>query len=1027
MGRIGSVAGKRSFSGYQAEADAPGAISRILNALTAWRSRAPWWSELGFGVLLVLLGSLLSVAILGHDSDRVTYLSFWPMIMVAALIGGVPAGATVVMLSAILVHTVFVPFRDFADGLSLGLYLVSGGFIVGVTEVLLRSRSEALSAIQTQTVKSQLAAIVESSEDPILSKNLDGTILSWNAAASRLFGYEAGEIIGQPITVLIPPELVSEESEFIARLKKGERIDHYETTRVTKDGRVIDVALTLSPIRDQSGAIVGASKIIHDLSEWKQAAKSLRAVQQRAELATEATGVGIWEWNVPIELLIWNAQMFRIYGIEPTPDGIVGYDVWTSAVLPEDLPQQEELLNIEAREGVGRRREFRIRRGDEIRVIEAVDTLRFDALGKVESFVGTNLDVTESRRAEVALRLTQSHLRHAADAGRLTYVNFDLEHGRVRRAENFGKVLGYKPLTPLEGGALESLRTGLLSHVVEEDRPIVSARFNAIFAGICGRYKFRVMGDDGVIRWFESITSPEYDDEGKVVRVFSTLLDITSLVEGQTALEAAKAKADEILASIGDGFLALDAQWRFTYFNAVAEALLGKKAEDVAGQLFLDVFPTAKGSQLYTNLSRVLAEKKPIKFEAISSVLKRWVAYSVFPTREGGVSIYFQDIEAQKAAEKALVKARAEAERANMAKSKFLASASHDLRQPVQALVLLLAVMARQVKENPEAMATNEMMKQALGGLNGLLTAILDISRLDAGVVQSSPQQVDLAALLGRLSVEYKTKAEAKGLDLRFVPNGHHTLADPTLLERALRNLIENAIRFTPKGTVLLGIRPRGARVRIDVVDTGIGIPEDRRADVFEEFVQVGNPGRDLGQGLGLGLAIVSRLSAVMDAEIEFDSTLGRGSRFSLWLPRVEGEAPAQPAEPDVRDAGGRLLLIEDNFILMKSLENMAQAWGYQTIVADSGEAAIEKAAEAKWRIDGIVADNRLGAGLTGVEASKELRRRAGRAIPTLILTGDTAAERIAEIRSCGFELLHKPVSDHELRSKIATMIFRAG
>jgi CheY-like chemotaxis protein len=318
------------------------------------------------------------------------------------------------------------------------------------------------------------------------------------------------------------------------------------------------------------------------------------------------------------------------------------------------------------------------------------------------------------------------------------------------------------------------------------------------------------------------------------------------------------------------------------------------------------------------------------------------------------------------------------------------------------------------------------MMKQALGGLNGLLTAILDISRLDAGIVQSKPQQVDLAALLGRLSVEYRARAEAKGLDLRFVPNGLHTLVDPALLERALRNLIDNALRFTSEGSVLLGIRPRGARIRIDVVDTGIGIPEDRRTDIFEEYVQIGNPGRDLGQGLGLGLSIVSRLAGVMGAEIEFDSKLGRGSRFSLWLPRVEAEAPAQPAETEVCDAGGLLLVVEDNFILLKSLEEMAQAWGYRTLVADNGEEALEKAAEAEWRIDGIVADNRLGAGLTGVEASTEIRRRAGRAIPTLILTGDTSAERIAEIRSRGFELLHKPVSDHELRSEIATMIFRA-
>jgi CheY-like chemotaxis protein len=336
---------------------------------------------------------------------------------------------------------------------------------------------------------------------------------------------------------------------------------------------------------------------------------------------------------------------------------------------------------------------------------------------------------------------------------------------------------------------------------------------------------------------------------------------------------------------------------------------------------------------------------------------------------------------------------------------------------------LLQSLIERQVKENPKAIATTQLMKQALGGLNSLLTAILDISRLDAGVVQAAPQLVDLAALLGRLIAEYQTKAETKGLQLRFVPNRLQTFVDPSLLERALRNFIENALRYTSQGAVLVGARRRGERVRIDVIDTGIGIPEDRKADIFEEFVQVDNPGRDLGLGLGLGLAIVVRLAALLGAEIEFDSELGRGSRFSLWLPRVQAEAPAKPADKIVRDSGGRLLMVEDNAILLQCLESMVQTWGYNTISAASGEEALKKAAEADWRLDGIVSDNRLGAGLTGVQTGKEISRLAGRAIPTLILTGDTAAERISEIKSCGFELLHKPVSDDELRSKIATMV----
>ena len=178
---------------------------------------------------------------------------------------------------------------------------------------------------------------------------------------------------------------------------------------------------------------------------------------------------------------------------------------------------------------------------------------------------------------------------------------------------------------------------------------------------------------------------------------------------------------------------------------------------------------------------------------------------------------------------------------------------------------------------------------------------------------------------------------------------------------------------------------------------------------------------------LGLGWGSASQLSQgfrrCWDRTSNWTLKLGRGSRFSLWLPRVQTAVALTTADGDVRDAGGRLLVVEDNAILRETLASMAQAWGYDTVVAGSGEEALKKAAAVEWRVDGVVSDHRLGAGLTGVETAKKIRRLAGRAIPTLILTGDTGAERISEITSSGFELLHKPVSDEALRRKIATMI----
>jgi signal transduction histidine kinase/CheY-like chemotaxis protein len=370
-----------------------------------------------------------------------------------------------------------------------------------------------------------------------------------------------------------------------------------------------------------------------------------------------------------------------------------------------------------------------------------------------------------------------------------------------------------------------------------------------------------------------------------------------------------------------------------------------------------------------------------------------------------------------------LVASEAQAESANYAKSKFLAAASHDLRQPVQSLVLLLSVIERQVEGQPKAIETIAMMKQAVGGLQRLLTGILGISLLEAGVVEASMESVDVGDLVGRLAREYAPIAEAKGLRLRSVPQPLHARTDATLLERVLRNLIENALRFTLKGGILIGIRRRGERVRIDVIDTGLGIPTDKQTEIFEEFRQLHNPGRDHREGLGLGLAIVARLASLLGTQVEVASNFGRGSRFSLALPIATEAFKVAEIELAPEDPGGCVLIVEDNDILRHGLESMLQEWGYETLVATCGEDALELAAKQGWRFGAIVTDQRLGAGLTGVATAREIERRSGRVLPTLVLTGDTAKRRITEIDASGYQMLHKPVSIDELRRKLAQLM----
>ena len=386
------------------------------------------------------------------------------------------------------------------------------------------------------------------------------------------------------------------------------------------------------------------------------------------------------------------------------------------------------------------------------------------------------------------------------------------------------------------------------------------------------------------------------------------------------------------------------------------------------------------------------------------------------------------DVTWRKQVEDALRMAKAEADRANLAnlaKSKFLAVASHDLRQPVQSLTLLLSAIERQVADNPKAANLVNMANASMASLNGMLTGILDISRLDAGGITPVFASVELGGLVDRLAREYAPRAAEVGLVLRHAPRALRARTDVALLERILRNLIENALRYTANGGVLIGLRPRGKRVRIDVIDTGMGIAADHQTEIFEEFRQLNNPARDSSKGLGLGLAIVCRLARLIGAEVQVASRLDCGARFSLVLPLDRSAPPSVRAAPAIEDAGGRILIIENNSGIRQAYEIMLKDWGYETLSAASGEEALDRAAQAKWEFDGIIADHRLGPGLTGNAAAKEIARRAGRTYPTLLVTGDTAEDRLTEVSSNGFAMLHKPVEADNLRRTLASLLRR--
>ena len=382
---------------------------------------------------------------------------------------------------------------------------------------------------------------------------------------------------------------------------------------------------------------------------------------------------------------------------------------------------------------------------------------------------------------------------------------------------------------------------------------------------------------------------------------------------------------------------------------------------------------------------------------------------------------------AAEAAQLLAEKTQTAAEKANTDKSKFLAAASHDLRQPLHAMGLFIEALSRS-DLTAHQLVVLDHAHSASSAASEMLTTLLDFSRLEAGEVKSQPKAFLLQPLLVQMEQEFGLQADGRALVYRTRETALAVTADPTLTDLVLRNFISNAIRYTDKGGVLVGCRRRGADVMVEVWDTGMGIAQDQHAEVFKEFHQLGNPERDRRKGLGLGLAIVQRISAAMDAKVTLRSVPGRGSVFRLWLPGYDGVMESDTSRPPSSKhlRGLRVLVIDDEEPVRAGMQELLGSWGCLCHTADDVSSALHYVALLGMheQPEVVLADYRLREGATGGQAITALRayltmRGLPSPLPAIIITGDTAPERIREARSTDAMLLHKPLSATALQQAL--------
>ncbi len=489
-----------------------------------------------------------------------------------------------------------------------------------------------------------------------------------------------------------------------------------------------------------------------------------------------------------------------------------------------------------------------------------------------------------------------------------------------------------------------------------------------------------------------------------------------------------------VLYSTNVATIFLDRDLRIRFFTPATKMLFSVIPSDV-GRPLADLSALAADDALLGDARTVLREHAPLEREIQGRegvwYMRRILPYLTQGDGVEGVVITFADVTEQRRAADAVRAARRQAELANLAKSRFLAAASHDLRQPLQTMVLLQGLLAKSA-QGEKAQKLVARLDETLGAMSGLLNAVLDINQIEAGAVRATISRFPIDDLLGRMRDEFSYLAQAQGLELRVVACGLFMDGDPRLLEQILRNLLSNALKYTRHGKVLLGCRRRNGVLSIEVWDTGIGIPETDLQTIFDEYHQLGNAARERRLGLGLGLSIVQRLASLLGYAVRVRSTVGKGSMFAVDTLQAPFARPAVDEQQSPVQRGGAtdaalqhgvILVVEDDPEVRELLELLLTDEGHHPVMAGDGAAAVDLVSNGAVRPDLILADFNLPGELDGLQLATTLRASLHRELPVIILTGDISTSTLRAVAQQNCVHLNKPVKPKALSQIIQRLL----
>jgi PAS domain S-box-containing protein len=759
----------------------------------------------------------------------------------------------------------------------------SHGNVKGAFNLLVDVTQSRLAEAEKAGANAWLAAIVQSSQDAIISKTLDGIVTSWNSAAQKLFGYTQDEMIGQSITKLIPDDRLDEEPQILARLRKGERVEHFETKRVTKSGKVLDISLTISPVKDSTGKIVGASKIVRNITDEKETERLIHENQERFRMAVETTNLGTWEYSPHDYRLYCSPESRKICGLPEAvnPD----FETVFNHVYEEDkeyfIEQVKKAVNP-ASEG-----KFdmllRIRRYSdrELRWVRAQGKVFFNSNLFPERLIGTMLDITEEKTKEEELKESVELFETMADnVPAMIWMS-----GTDKFEDYFNKTW-----LQFTGRTLEQeCNEGWLENVHRDDVKNCIDTYNASFKEQKGFYtEYRLLRHDGQYRWISDNSVPRFSNDGEFLGFISACIDIDDQKRFREKIQESEllfktisnaspaalwmTNENEENVFVSDTWL----KWTGKDFNEVIHRGWIQSVLEEDKQMVIGKFRESFRQRKYFNTE--------FRFTRADGEV-RWALTEGYP---------FYDYSGAFSGYAGSVTDITEMKKVEQRKDDFIKMASHELKTPITSIngyvQLLLNIynetddQALQLAKPTVKSSLNTIAKQVTK-LTRLVSELLDLSKIESGKLELHKTEFDLADMIEETVQDVRHATSKHAIIVHNEFEGK-IFADKDRIAQVIMNFLTNAIKYSPDAdNVEVIVRGNEKFASIRVKDYGIGINKKDHQRIFERFYRVEGKSEQTFPGFGIGLFIASEIIHRHNGSISVNSERGKGAEFTVTLP----------------------------------------------------------------------------------------------------------------------------------------------